>query len=212
MDDAVNATQAMETDERAEGPRTDGPLGTLYVFSGPSGVGKGTVLGRVLAERDGMAQSVSATTRSPREGEVDGVSYHFMDRAEFEERIGDGDFLEWAEYAGNLYGTPRSYVTSRLEAGEDVLLEIDVQGALQVKRSMPECVLAFIEPPSLDELRSRLEGRGTEDEETISKRMAAARMELGSKEEYDIVFVNDRVDDTVAEIRGFMESRSGDHR
>ena len=181
--------------------------GTLYVFSGPSGVGKGTVLGKVLDQRDHIWQSVSATTRSPREGEIDGESYFFKDRGEFQRLVDDGEFLEWAEYAGNLYGTPRSEVQRHLDNGEDVILEIDVQGALQVRQSMPESVLAFIEPPSLDELRDRLRGRGTEGEEAIERRLEAACMELDAKKEYDIVFVNDEIDKTVSDICNYMDLR-----
>lgn len=180
--------------------------GTLYVFSGPSGVGKGTVLSEVIRGRNNIWQSVSATTRSPRTGEVDGASYYFMERSAFERAAEAGDFLEWAEYAGNLYGTPRKTVEAHLAAGEDVILEIDVQGAMQVKESMPECVLVFIEPPSLEELQRRLETRGTESATALTIRMETAEMELARKMEYDVIFVNDSIEDTVGEISAFMDA------
>lgn len=181
--------------------------GRLYVFSGPSGVGKGTVLARVLSTRGNVWQSISATTRTPRDGEVDGKSYFFMAREDFQGRAEAGSFLEWAEYAGNLYGTPRESVESHLDAGDDVILEIDVQGAMQIRESMPECILVFIEPPSMDELRRRLEGRGTESAEVVQARLEAAEMELSRKMEYNINLVNESIDDTVRSICEIMDSR-----
>lgn len=165
--------------------------GVLFVFSGPSGVGKGTLKAKLFEEFAGqIAYSVSATTRAPREGEADGKDYFFVTRQEFEKRIANNDFLEHAEFAGNLYGTPRSYVTGLLEQGVNVLLEIEVQGAAQVKRSMPESVSVFILPPSIEELEHRLRGRGTESEEKIRERLAASGREIACAPSYDYQIVN----------------------
>lgn len=165
--------------------------GTLFVFSGPSGVGKGTLNAKLFAEfGDQMAFSVSATTRAPREGEIDGTHYFFITRQEFETRIANNDFLEHAQFAGNCYGTPKSYVMSLLEAGKNVLLEIEVQGAMQVMERMPECVSIFVLPPSFDELERRLRGRGTETEDKILKRLETARGELAYADKYQYKLVN----------------------
>ena len=165
--------------------------GTLFVFSGPSGVGKGTLNSKLFAEfGNQMAFSVSATTRAPREGEIDGIHYFFISRQEFENRIANNDFLEHAEFAGNCYGTPRSYVMSLLEKGKNVLLEIEVQGAMQVMARMPECVSIFVLPPSFEELERRLRGRGTETEEKILKRLETARSELAYADRYQYQVVN----------------------
>ena len=148
-----------------------GKRGVLFVFSGPSGVGKGTLKAKLFEEfADQIAYSVSATTRGPREGEVDGKDYFFISRQEFERRVKNNEFLEHAEFAGNCYGTPRAYVEKLLDSGMNVVLEIDVQGALQVMKSMPECVSVFILPPSFEELEHRLRGRGTETEEKVRER------------------------------------------
>lgn len=181
--------------------------GTLYVFSGPSGVGKGTLLSKVLKRRENIWQSVSATTRPPRKGEVCGTSYYFMDKDDFLKDVENGRFLEWAEYAGNYYGTPSKYVLEHLNSGEDVFLEIDVQGAMQVKESMPECVLVFITPPSIEELFKRLKGRSTESIDALNRRMEIAEMELSHKKEYDVEFVNDIVEDAVNKICNLIDSR-----
>ena len=150
-----------------------GKRGVLFVFSGPSGVGKGTLKAKLFEEfADRIAYSVSATTRGPREGEVDGKDYFFISRQEFERRVKNNEFLEHAEFAGNCYGTPRAYVEKLLDSGMNVVLEIDVQGALQVMKSMPECVSVFILPPSFEELEHRLRGRGTETEEKVRERLA----------------------------------------
>ncbi|MBQ7824904.1 MAG: guanylate kinase [Clostridia bacterium] len=165
--------------------------GTLFVFSGPSGVGKGTLNAKLFAEfGDQMAFSVSATTRAPREGEIDGTHYFFITRQEFEARIANNDFLEYAQFAGNCYGTPKSYVMSLLEQGKNVLLEIEVQGAMQVMKCMPECVSIFVLPPSFDELERRLRGRGTETEEKVQKRLETARGELAFADRYQYQIVN----------------------
>ena len=179
--------------------------GVLFVISGPSGVGKGTINKKLFEEFDGrVAFSVSATTRGPREGEIDGTHYFFISRQEFENRISNNEFLEHAEFAGNCYGTPRSYVLRLLDEGVSVILEIDLQGALQVKERMPECVSIFILPPSFEELESRLRGRGTETPEKIEKRLAAARHEMDMAHIYDYRIVNDDLDDAYAQLRGIF--------
>ena len=165
--------------------------GTLFVFSGPSGVGKGTLNAKLFAEfGDQMAFSVSATTRAPREGEIDGTHYFFISKKEFENRIANNDFLEYAQFAGNCYGTPKSYVMSLLEAGKNVLLEIEVQGAMQVMERMPQCVSIFVLPPSFEELERRLRGRGTETEDKIVKRLETARGELAYADKYQYQIIN----------------------
>lgn len=168
-----------------------GKRGVLFVFSGPSGVGKGTLKAKLFEEfADRIAYSVSATTRGPREGEVDGKDYFFISRQEFERRVKNNEFLEHAEFAGNCYGTPRAYVEKLLDNGMNVVLEIDVQGALQVMKSMPECVSVFILPPSFEELEHRLRGRGTETEEKVRERLETAKRELPYAPQYDYQIVN----------------------
>lgn len=168
-----------------------GKRGVLFVFSGPSGVGKGTLKAKLFEEFAGrIAYSVSATTRGPREGEVDGKDYFFISRQEFERRVKNNEFLEHAEFAGNCYGTPRAYVEKLLDSGMNVVLEIDVQGALQVMKSMPECVSVFILPPSFEELEHRLRGRGTETEEKVRERLETAKRELPYAPQYDYQIVN----------------------
>lgn len=165
--------------------------GVLFVFSGPSGVGKGTLTQMLFNEFDGqLAYSVSATTRPPRPGEVNGKDYFFITRQEFEQRLENNSFLEHAQFAGNDYGTPRDYVTNLLDQGVNVLLEIEVQGALQVRKSMPQSVSVFILPPSFEELEHRLRGRGTESEEKIEKRLETARKEIAYAPTYDYQIVN----------------------
>ena len=165
--------------------------GTLFVFSGPSGVGKGTLNARLFAEfGDQIAFSVSATTRAPREGEIDGKHYFFISRQEFENRIANNEFLEYAQFAGNCYGTPKPYVLSLLEQGKNVLLEIEVQGAMQVMARMPECVSIFVLPPSFEELERRLRGRGTESEEKVRARLETARGEIAYAPRYQYQIVN----------------------
>ena len=168
-----------------------GKRGVLFVFSGPSGVGKGTLKAKLFEEfADQIAYSVSATTRGPREGEVDGKDYFLISRQEFERRVKNNEFLEHAEFAGNCYGTPRAYVEKLLDSGMNVVLEIDVQGALQVMKSMPECVSVFILPPSFEELEHRLRGRGTETEEKVRERLETAKRELPYAPQYDYQIVN----------------------
>ena len=181
--------------------------GTLYVFTGPSGAGKGTVLGRLLAEDDRLFFSISATTRAPRPGEQNGVHYYFLEKADFENRIAQGAFLEYASYNGNYYGTPKAPVEQKRAQGIDVILEIEVQGAMQIKKKRPDAVMVFIAPPSFEELASRLRGRGTEDEAKVQKRLETAKGELEQKDKFDYVVVNDTVDRAVDEIKGILASR-----
>lgn len=173
----------------------------LYVISGPSGVGKGTVCQELLAYADELTLSISATTRAPRVGEVDGVNYHFLTKEDFKQRVANGDFLEWAEVYGNYYGTLRSAVQQELNDGRNVLLEIDTAGARQVKKIMPEAVLIFLAPPSPEELLRRLQGRNTDSPEEIARRQQCLQDELAQKVYYDYVVVNDVVADTVGQIR-----------
>ncbi len=182
--------------------------GKLIVISGPSGVGKGTVISRMLEIDGGQSfwKSVSATTRKPREGEVEGKDYFFMTREDFERTRDAGGFLEWAEYSGNFYATPAASVRERLDEGINVLLEIEVKGAFQVRKALPEAVLIFIEPPSLEELERRLRGRETDDEAAVLRRLETAKVELSHKMEYDKLFVNDDVDETAASLARFIDS------
>ena len=172
--------------------------GLLIVLSGPSGCGKGTMVAEILKRGD-CAVSVSATTRAPREGEENHVHYHFLTREEFEQRIAENGLLEYAEYCGNYYGTPREEVNQMLAAGKHVILEIEVQGALQIRERCPEAVLVFTVPPSLEELDRRLHKRGTETEDVIAKRIARAKEELPLAEKYDYIIVNDALEDAVAD-------------
>ena len=172
--------------------------GLLVVFSGPSGSGKGTVLAEVMKRYPDMEFSVSATTRAPREGEQDGVNYFFKTKEEFQSMAENGGFIEWAQFCENCYGTPRAYVESRLEQGKDVVLEIEVQGAMQVKEAYPDAVLIFNLPPSMQELENRLIGRNTEPLDVVNKRLETAKSELKVSDRYDYVIVNDVVE-TAAE-------------
>jgi guanylate kinase len=164
--------------------------GRLIVVSGPSGAGKSTLIRQALDVVPGLAYSVSATTRAPREGEVDGRDYIFLTREEFEERIREGWFLEWAEYSGNLYGTPEHRVEELLSKGLSVILEIELQGARKVCEKRPEAVMIFVQAPSLEETRKRLEGRATEDEKALEVRMTTAFTEVSAKDEFDYEVIN----------------------
>ncbi|MEB1810031.1 MAG: guanylate kinase [Bacillaceae bacterium] len=178
--------------------------GLLIVLSGPAGVGKGTVCSALRQENTDIQYSVSATTRAPREGEVDGVNYFFKSRDEFEEMIKNDALLEWAEYVGNYYGTPIDYVKKTIDEGNDIILEIEVQGALKVKERLPEGVFIFLMPPSLAELRKRIEGRGTETADVINKRMTVAKEEIDMMKKYDYVVENDEVRAAVNRIKAIV--------
>ncbi len=186
---------------------TDGPSqrGLVVVIAGPSGVGKGSVHRGVRDALPDSALSVSVTTRAPRPSEVDGVDYRFVDRATFEAMIDRGELLEWAEYAGQLYGTPRDPVRELVTSGQVVVLDIEVQGALQVKRHLPDALLVFLVPPSFEELEHRLRGRGTEDDEAIARRLRAARQEIDQQDAFDVVVVNDDLDRCVDEVIALIE-------
>ncbi|MFD6287366.1 guanylate kinase [Streptomyces sp. NPDC060205] len=177
----------------------------LTVLSGPSGVGKSTVVAHMRKEHPEVWLSVSATTRRPRPGEKHGVHYFFVSDEEMDKLIANGELLEWAEFAGNRYGTPRDAVLARLESGESVLLEIDLQGARQVRESMSEAQLVFLAPPSWEELVRRLTGRGTEPPEVIERRLAAAKIELAAEPEFDTTLVNTSVEDVARELLALME-------
>lgn len=181
--------------------------GLLIVLSGPSGVGKGTVRKAIFESDDNDFQySVSMTTRNKREGEIEGVDYYFRTREEFEALIEAGEMLEYAEYVGNYYGTPLSYVQKTLDQGKDVFLEIEVQGAKQVKEKVPDGVFIFLTPPDLAELRSRITGRGTDSAEVIDGRMRVAREEIEMMALYDYAVVNDEVSKAVQRIREIISS------
>ena len=179
--------------------------GILAIISGFSGAGKGTVVNKLL-EKDNYAVSICATTREPSQGEVDGKNYFFKSRDEFENMIENNQLIEYAEYVGNYYGTPRDYVFKKLEEGYDVILEIEMQGALKVKEKFPETALIFITPPSADELKKRLVGRGTETIEQIDKRMSRAVDECDYMNKYDYIVVNDDLDECVDEIHRLLQS------
>lgn len=174
------------------------------VLSGPSGVGKGTVCAALRKTGTELVYSVSATTRQPREGEVHGVNYFFKTREEFSAMIEADDLLEYAEYCGNYYGTPREFVEETLASGQDIILEIEVQGALKVRKKFPEGVFIFLLPPSLDELQSRIVTRGTETEDVIRSRMSIAREELRLMEHYDYAIVNDQVEAACGRIQAIL--------
>ena len=181
--------------------------GLLIVLSGPSGCGKGTIVQEILKDGN-CAVSVSATTRSPREGEENHVHYHFITKEEFEKRIANDGLLEYAEYCDNYYGTPRAEVEAMRASGKHVILEIEVQGAFQVRERCPEAILVFTIPPSIGELRRRLEKRGTESAEVVEKRIARAQEELPLAKHYDYVVLNDALEDAVADFRSIIRTES----
>ena len=183
----------------------------MFVISGPSGAGKGTVIALVRRCLDRVVTSVSATTRAPRPGEVDGREYHFLDETTFRREVASGDFLEWVEYSGNLYGTLRSEVEAKLRAGDDVILEIELIGARAVRRAMPEAISVFIAPPSMAELAERLRGRGTETAAAIAKRLHRAEAEVAAAEEFDHVVLNDDAGRAADEVAAIIEAQRKEH-
>ena len=180
--------------------------GILTVVSGFAGSGKGTVMKKLISEHDNYALSVSATSRQPRPGEEEGISYFFRTREEFEEMIKKDELLEYAEYVGNYYGTPKAFVDQKLNEGKNVLLEIEIQGAMQIKGKYPEALLVFVMPPSAEELRNRLTKRGTETEEVIEKRMKRAVSESEGIENYDYIVINEDVDKCTALLHNIIQS------
>jgi len=178
--------------------------GKSFIISGPSGVGKSTVLHALMESRKNLYFSVSATTREPRPGEVDGVHYHFLDVDTFREKIAKEEFLEYAEYVGNFYGTPKRFVDAAMNQGQDVILDIEVQGAIQVCSKRPETVRIFIAPPSWTELERRLTERGTDSEEKIQKRLVRAKVEFQTAHTYDYFVINDTVENAVMELNAIM--------
>jgi guanylate kinase len=185
---------------------TDRPPARLTVLSGPSGVGKGTVVARVRELFPHVWVSLSCTTRAPRAGETDGVEYRFVSVEQFAQLVRDGELLEHAEFAGNFYGTPRAPVLERLAAGTPTLLEIELQGARQVRQAMPEAYLVFLAPPSWAELERRLAARGTESPDVVADRLARARVEMAAEREFDAVVVNDDVGRAAAELVALIEA------
>lgn len=180
--------------------------GLLVVISAPSGGGKGTILKELFAKDDNLVLSVSATTRSPRPGEEHGKQYYFLQKEEFEELISQGKMLEYAQYVGNYYGTPREPVEQWMAQGKDVVLEIEVQGGTQIKKLMPGCVSIFILPPSMEVLEKRLRDRGTEEDATVRKRLEKAREEIPHAKDYDYVVFNDRLEDAVEDLRAILRA------
>ena len=178
--------------------------GILIVVSGFSGVGKGTLMKQLVHSYDNYALSVSMTTRQPRPGESDGKEYFFVSREVFEKTIAENGLIEYANYCGNYYGTPKEYVEKQLEKGKDVILEIEIQGALKVREQFPTALLLFVMPPSAQELKKRLEGRGTETKEVIDKRLKRATEEAEGIENYDFIVINDKLEECVKEMHGLI--------
>jgi len=178
--------------------------GKLIVVSGPSGVGKGTIVKTLVKRREDVVESVSCTTRAPRTGEVHGREYYFLSKEEFTRRIAENDFLEYDEHFGNFYGTPKSFVREQLKE-KHVILEIDVVGAFNAKKAFPESVLVMIAPPSMEELERRLKGRGTETDEEIANRMQRISYELSKKEQYDYVIINDDLEDAIIQFSNIID-------
>ena len=180
--------------------------GLLFVISAPAGCGKDTILSEAFKKTDEAGYAVSATTRAPREGEVNGVHYHFLSREEFEKKIAENEVLEYTEYCGNYYGTLRKSVNDLISSGKDAILKIEVEGAMNIRRMFPEACLVFILPPSWEVLRQRLRGRGTESEETITARFNQARTELTFAENYDYLIVNDKLDEAVDDLLAVLRA------
>lgn len=180
--------------------------GLLVVFSGPSGAGKDTVLKRLMEKEPGIRLSVSATTRAPREGEINGKDYHFISRDRFDALVAEDKMLEYAEYCGNCYGTPSEPIEKWQAEGCDVILEIEVQGGAQIKKKCPDCISIFVLPPSLEVLENRLRRRGTESEDVICKRLAAAKAEIAQALHYDYILVNDDLEPAVDQMAGILHA------
>lgn len=178
----------------------------LMAVSGPAGVGKGTIVKTIIDKRDDVVESVSCTTRQPRKGEIDGKHYFFISQEEFKRRIEEKDFLEYDEHFGNYYGTPRSFVEETLKT-KSIILEIDVVGSLNVKKEFPDLVLVMIAPPSVEELKRRLIGRGSEDEESLKIRLARLEYELAQRDKYDYYIVNDDLDTAIAEVEDILDGK-----
>ncbi len=183
--------------------------GRLYIIAGCSGVGKGTLLNLFLKKNPEIKLSISATTRTPREGEVDGVNYFFISKDEFLASIKNNEFLEWAEFSGNYYGTKKNFVEKTLNQGRDVILEIEVKGAEQVKSKMPQAVTIFIMPPSIDTLEERLRGRHTENEETIQKRLNEADREIQAGKKFDYRIINDNLEEALENLQKIFDKKGG---
>jgi len=182
----------------------------LFVISGSSGVGKNTVINQVLAKNPDIAFSISFTTREKRDGETEGVNYFYVSKEEFNDGVSNDEFLEWAEFSGNFYGTKRAFVNKCLNAGRNLILEIDTQGAMQVKAKMPEAVLIFIAPPSYEDLELRLRNRNTETEEAIAKRLDFVKLEMKNAENFDYKVVNDKIEDAVNDIEKIIKTEGTD--
>jgi len=178
----------------------------LFVISGSSGVGKGTVIKGFLAKNPEFGLSISYTTRAKREGEVDGVNYFFVSKEEFLQGVKDDEFLEWAEFSGNYYGTKKAYVEKCLNKGQDLILEIETQGALQIKEKMPDAILIFIAPPSYQDLEFRLRNRQTESEEAIAKRLDFVKMEIENSQHYNYKIINDELEDAIIELERIIQT------
>lgn len=203
---AARAQLPQDTQPSAEEENRMNHRGLLVVVSGFSGVGKGTLVKKLVTECDNYALSVSMTTRKPREGEIDGVSYFFVDHDTFEQTIAQDGFVEYASYVGNYYGTPKAWVEEQRNSGKDVVLEIEVQGALKVKEKFPDAVLIFVLPPSAKELKSRLEGRGTETQDVVLKRLSRAEEESAFVEQYDYIVVNDDLGACMEAVNGIVRA------
>lgn len=197
----MGQSNKFDVDEGSE--RTMGK-GRVVVFTGPSGVGKGTLLRSLLARHPEVYLSISATTRSPRPGEVEGQSYYFMSREAFRSLIDSGDLLEWAEFAGNLYGTPRQPIQEQVDSGRLVILEIELEGARQVRQSFPQAQQIFVLPPSLDELEARIRNRGQDAEAAIARRLAQAQTEIDAAAEFDVQIVNDDLDHALRQLESAL--------
>ena len=180
--------------------------GTLIVISAPSGAGKGTVISKLLEKENNLWLSVSATSRTPRTNDKEGVTYYFYSKEEFENKIKEGYFLEYAEYAGNYYGTPKKFIEEKLNKGIDVILEIEIQGAMQIKKLIPEALFIFIMPPTLEELKRRLVGRNTDSKEKIIERFKIAYKEINEVSKYNYVVVNDEVNNAVSKIQAIIKA------